>query len=137
MQIDGQKPVLIVDSYKAMVVAIRNMMIQMGYQHVIDAPDGSRALQVLREYDGKIGLIISESDLEPMSGLQLLREVRADDRMKDIPFLMTTATPSVETIVGAKKSGVSSIIAKPFSTKDLKMRVLSVMTNAVAAKIAS
>ena len=90
-----------------------------------DAIDGSSALQKLRER--KFGLIISDWNMEPMTGIQLLKEVRADDNLKKIPFIMITAESKTENVIADKDAGVSNYIVKPFNAETLKGKMESVL----------
>ena len=104
MAVDKNMPVLIVDDYKTMLRIVRNLLRQLGFVNIDEATDGSMALQMLRE--GNYGLVISDWNMEPMTGLQLLREVRSDDRLKPLPFIMVTAESKSENVVAAKQAGV-------------------------------
>ncbi|MGE5478061.1 MAG: response regulator [Bacteroidales bacterium] len=117
--------VLIVDDYKTMLRIIRNLLKQLGFNNVDEATDGSMALQMLRV--GNYGLIISDWNMEPMTGLQLLREVRADAKLKSIPFIMVTAESKSENVIAAKEAGVSNYIVKPFNAETLKTKMVSVL----------
>ena len=123
--VDKNIPVLIVDDYKTMLRIIRNLLKQLGFDNVDEATDGSTALQKLR--DRSFGLIISDWNMEPMSGLQLLEEVRADTKLKDLPFIMITAESKSENVVAAKEAGVSNYIVKPFNAATLKGKLASVL----------
>ena len=125
--IDMNMPVLIVDDYKTMLRIIRNLLKQLGFHNVDEATDGAAALQKLRDKD--YGLIISDWNMEPMSGLQLLEEVRADGRLKELPFIMITAESKTENVVAAKQAGVSNYIVKPFNAATLKTKLTSVIGN--------
>ncbi len=119
--------ILIVDDYKTMLRIIRNLLKQLGFMNVEDAIDGSSALQKLRDSD--YDLIISDWNMEPMSGLQLLKEVRADVKMKEIPFIMITAESKSENVIAAKEAGVSNYIVKPFNAATLKGKLTTVLGN--------
>jgi two-component system chemotaxis response regulator CheY len=125
MTVDKNINVLIVDDYKTMLRIVRNLLKQLGFNNVDEATDGSMALQMLRV--GTYGLIISDWNMEPMTGLQLLREVRADPRVKDIPFIMVTAESKSENVIAAKEAGVSNYIVKPFNAETLKGKMASVL----------
>ena len=125
MAVDKNMNVLIVDDYKTMLRIIRNLLKQLDFNNVDEATDGSMALQMLRV--GNYGLIISDWNMEPMTGLQLLREVRADAKLKSIPFIMVTAESKSENVIAAKEAGVSNYIVKPFNAETLKTKMSSVL----------
>jgi len=125
MAVDMNMSILIVDDYKTMLRILRNLLRQLGFSNVDEAIDGSSALQKIRQSD--FGLIISDWNMEPMTGLQLLREVRADDAHKHIPFIMVTAESKSENVIAAKEAGVSNYIVKPFNAETLKSKMTSVL----------
>jgi two-component system, chemotaxis family, chemotaxis protein CheY len=118
-------PVLVVDDYNTMRRIIRNLLTQIGFATVEEATDGSEALSKLR--DRNYGLVISDWNMEPMTGLQLLQEVRADNRLKTLPFIMITAESKTENVIEAKKAGVNNYIVKPFNADTLKKKIESVL----------
>ncbi len=120
-------PILIVDDYKTMLRIIRNLLKQLGFNNVDEAADGATALQKLRQKDYL--LIISDWNMEPMTGLQLLKEVRTDNKLKAIPFIMITAESKTENVVAAKEAGVSNYIVKPFNAATLKQKLSTVIGN--------
>jgi len=120
-------PVLVVDDYKTMVRIIRNLLKQLGFENVEDAADGQEALQKMRDADQKFGLVISDWNMEPMTGYELLREVRADDSLKPTPFIMVTAESKTENVVAAKRAGVNNYIVKPFNAATLKSKIAAVI----------
>ena len=125
MAVDKNMPILIVDDYKTMLRIIRNLLKQLDFLNVEEAIDGSSALQTLRE--GSFGLIISDWNMEPMTGIPLLKEVRADDNLRKIPFIMITAESKTENVVVAKEAGVSNYIVKPFNAATLKSKLVGVL----------
>ncbi len=125
MAVNKDMPVLIVDDYKTMLRIIRNLLKQIGFHNVDEASDGAEALRKLREKD--YGLIISDWNMEPMTGLQLLKEVRADEKTKSVPFIMITAESKTENVIAAKQAGVSNYIVKPFNAATLKSKLTSVL----------
>ncbi len=125
--VDKNMPILIVDDYKTMLRIIRNLLKQLGFNNVDEAIDGSSALQKLREKE--CALIISDWNMEPMSGLQLLKEVRADVELKELPFIMITAESKSEDVITAKEAGVSNYIVKPFNAAALKGKLTTVLGN--------
>jgi len=125
MAVDYNMPILIVDDYRTMLKIIRNLLKQLGFTNVEAATDGSEALGKLRE--GEFDLVISDWNMEPMTGLQLLKEVRADDRLRAVPFIIITAESKIENVVAAKEAGVSNYIVKPFNAATLKAKLTSVL----------
>jgi len=125
--VDKNMSILIVDDYKTMLRIIRNLLKQLGFANVDEATDGSQALQKLR--DKPFNLVISDWNMEPMSGLQLLKEVRADGKLKDVPFIMITAESKSENVIAAKQAGVSNYIVKPFNAATLKGKLTAVLGN--------
>src|SRR3979411_68033 len=121
MTIDKSMNVLIVDDYKTMLRIIRNLLEQIEFNNVEEASDGAEALAKLRT--GNFGLVISDWNMAPMTGLQLLQEVRADTRLKHVPFIMITAESKTENVVAAKQAGVSNYIVKPFNAETLKGKI--------------
>ncbi len=121
MAVDLNAPVLIVDDYNTMIRIIRNLLKQLGFEHVDDASDGSAALAKMRER--KYGLVISDWNMEPMTGYDLLQEVRSDPILRKTPFIMVTAESKTENVIAAKKAGVSNYIVKPFNAQTLRSKI--------------
>lgn len=125
MAVDKNMNILVVDDYKTMIRIIKNLLNQLGFTNIDEAANGSMALTKLTEKN--FGLIISDWNMEPMSGLELLKKVRADDRYKTIPFIMVTAESKTENVVAAKEAGVNNYIVKPFNAETLKQKLTSVI----------
>jgi two-component system chemotaxis response regulator CheY len=121
MAVDLSMPILVVDDYQTMIRIIRNLLKQLGFDDVDDASDGSAALSKLKEK--KYGLVISDWNMEPMTGYELLKEVRADDHLRTTPFIMVTAESKTENVIAAKKAGVNNYIVKPFNAQTLKSKI--------------
>ena len=121
MAVDLSMRVLVVDDYKTMIRIIRNLLKQLGFVNVDDASDGSAALNMMRAKD--YGLVISDWNMEPMTGYELLREVRADDTLSRTPFIMVTAESKTDNVIAAKKAGVNNYIVKPFNAATLKSKI--------------
>jgi len=124
MAVNLSMPVLVVDDYTTMVRIIRNLLKQLGFQDVDDASDGASALAKMRAK--KYGLVISDWNMEPMTGYELLKEVRADPALGQIPFIMVTAESKTENVIAAKKAGVNNYIVKPFNAQTLQHKIESV-----------
>lgn len=116
--------VLVVDDYATMRRIIRNLLTQIGITYVEEASDGISALQRLRE--SKYNLVISDENMEPMTGLQLLKEIRNDSKLQGTLFIMVTAESSTGNVIAAKQAGVSNYLVKPFNAETLKKKIESV-----------
>ncbi len=123
--VDMNINILIVDDYKTMLRIIRSLLSQIGFNNVDEATDGSAALAKLKEK--KYELIISDWNMEPVTGLELLKNVRADETLKNIPFIMVTAESKTDNVIAAKEEGVSNYIVKPFNAETLKAKLMSVL----------
>ena len=126
MAVDYAMPVLVVDDYNTMVRIIRNLLRQLGFQDVDDASDGSAALSKME--GKKYGLVISDWNMEPMTGYELLKQVRANPQMAETPFIMITAESKTENVVAAKQAGANNYIIKPFNAETLKHKIEAVFT---------
>ena len=126
MAVEKEMNILIVDDYKTMLRIVTNLLRQLGFNNVSEATDGAAALTKLRE-DTKFGLIISDWNMEPMTGLQLLKEVRSDDSLKHTPFIMITAESKTENVIAAKEAGVNNYIVKPFNAETLRGKMSAVI----------
>jgi two-component system chemotaxis response regulator CheY len=124
MSVDLSMPVLVVDDYNTMIRIICNLLKQLGYQNIDNANDGATALAKLRA--GRYGLVISDWAMEPMSGYDLLKEVRADEKLAKTPFIMITAESKTENVIAAKRAGVNNYIVKPFNAQTLQNKIAAV-----------
>ncbi|TCZ53670.1 chemotaxis response regulator CheY [Roseicella aquatilis] len=120
--------VLVVDDYKTMTRIIRNLLKQIDFNDTDEAADGNEALAKLR--GGNFGLVISDWNMEPMTGLELLKEIRADAKLRHLPFIMVTAESKTENVVAAKQAGVSNYIVKPFNAETLREKIEKVLAHA-------
>ena len=125
MAVDMQMPILIVDDYKTMLRIIRNLLKQLGFDNVDEATDGQQALSRMKAKP--YGLVISDWNMEPMTGYELLKQVRADDGLKGTPFIMVTAESKTENVIAAKQAGVNNYIVKPFNAETLKTKMRAVL----------
>jgi len=123
--------VLVVDDYSTMRRIIRNLLNQIGYIEVDEAGDGNEALAKLRA--AHYALVISDWNMEPMTGYDLLKRVRADDKLKKTPFIIVTAESKTENLVAAKHAGVDNYIVKPFNAATLQQKIDAVMMPAPLA----
>lgn len=125
MSVDKNMNVLIVDDYKTMLRIIGNLLKQLGFNNVDEATDGSMALEMFKNKN--YGLVISDWNMEPMSGLDLLKQVRTLPANSNVPFVMVTAESKTENVIAAKQAGVSNYIVKPFNAETLKTKLVSVL----------
>ncbi len=128
MLTDKSIKILIVDDYKTMLRIIRNVLRQIGLLNVEEANDGAEAFAMLKQ--GDFGLVISDWNMQPITGLDLLQQVRADDKLCRLPFIMVTAESKIENIVAAKQAGVSNYVVKPFSAETLRSKIDTVFAAA-------
>jgi two-component system chemotaxis response regulator CheY len=124
MAVDLSMPILVVDDYGTMIRIIRNLLKQIGFEDVDDAADGSAALGRLR--DKRYSLVISDWNMAPMTGYELLKEIRQDPGLARTPFIMVTAESKTENVIAAKKAGVNNYIVKPFNAQTLKSKIEAV-----------
>jgi len=127
---DLSMPILIVDDYQTMLRIIRNLLKQIGFENVDEAPNGEVAFEKIKAkpYD----LIISDWNMEPMTGYQLLQKVRAEKDRADIPFIMVTAESKTDNVIAARKAGVNHYIVKPFNANILKAKIDAVFAPVAA-----
>lgn len=127
MALDLSMPVLVVDDYKTMIRIIRNLLKQLGFEDIDDAADGTEALEKMQQR--KYGLVISDWNMEPMTGYELLKQVRSDSSLSKTPFIMVTAESKTENVIAAKKAGVNNYIVKPFNAQTLKGKIEAVFSD--------
>jgi len=125
MPVDKGMSILVVDDYNTMRRIIRNLLKQLGFENVEEAADGTEAFKKLQEKP--FGLVISDWNMEPMTGIDLLKLVRADPKIGNIPFIMVTAESKTENVIVAKQAGVSNYIVKPFNAETLKGKLTAVI----------
>ncbi len=119
--IDRNMRILVVDDFQTMRRIVSTCFEKMGFQHIDEAEDGDVALGKLKQR--KYDFIVSDWNMPNMMGIDLLREVRGDDSLKDIPFLMVTAEGQQENVMAAVKAGVSNYIVKPFNQAILEEKL--------------
>jgi two-component system chemotaxis response regulator CheY len=124
MNLNKNMRVVIVDDYTTMLRILRNLLRQLEIMNVEEANDGDTAFQLLQK--NPPDLVISDWNMVPVTGLDLLRKVRADARLKHIPFIMVTAESKTENVIAAKQAGVSNYIVKPFNADTLRAKIASV-----------
>ena len=124
MAVDLSMPILVVDDYNTMIRIIRNLLKQLGFENIDDASDGASALSKMR--GRRYGLVISDWNMEPMTGYDLLKEIRGDPNLARTPFIMVTAESKTDNVIAAKKAGVNNYIVKPFNAQTLKTKIETV-----------
>ncbi|WP_374513674.1 response regulator [Brevundimonas sp.] len=125
MAVDKSMNVLVVDDYKTMVRIVRGLLEQLGFRNIDEAGDGATALEKIQNTE--YGLILSDWNMAPMTGYELLKAVRADPRTKTTPFVMITAEAKTENVVAARQAGVNNYIIKPFTLAVLKQKLTTVL----------
>ena len=118
--------VLVVDDYATMRRIMKNQLAQIGFSNVVEAADGEEAWQVLKSQH--VDLVVSDWNMKPVTGYELLRRMRAEAETKGTPFIMVTAEARPQNVVAAKKAGVSQYIIKPFTAETLKAKIASIST---------
>jgi two-component system, chemotaxis family, chemotaxis protein CheY len=121
MAIHHSTSILIVDDSGAMRSVVRKLLTQLGFSNLDEASDGEAALAKIS--DKYFGLVISDWNMEPMSGKALLEQVRANKKHANLPFIMMTADTSIDKILQAKTAGVTCFIKKPFHAQDLQAKI--------------
>jgi len=121
---DLNMKVLIVDDFASMRKIVGNILKHIGFKNIIEADDGKSALKVLKK--GKVDLILSDWNMPEMPGIDLLKAVRSDGELKDIPFVMVTAEAHKDSIVEAVKAGVSGYVVKPFTAETISDKLTKV-----------
>ena len=121
MGFDTSIKVLVVDDFATMRRIVKGVLKQLGFNDIIEAEDGIMAMKELQKE--KIGLIVSDWNMPNMTGLHLLKAVRADAKLKDTPFLMVTAEGQKENVVQAVQAGVSNYIVKPFTPETFSAKL--------------
>ncbi len=121
MALDLSMKLLVVDDFSTMRRIIKNILKQIGFTNVDEAENGQVALSKL--LDGNYDFVVSDWNMPEMSGIELLKSVRANEKIKDLPFLMVTAEAKKENVVEAVKAGVNNYIVKPFTAEVLQEKI--------------
>ncbi|HHQ42252.1 MAG TPA: chemotaxis protein CheY [Chromatiales bacterium] len=118
---DKNMKILIVDDFSTMRRIIKNLLRELGFNNTHEADDGSTALPMLQ--NGDFDFLITDWNMPGMTGLDLLKAVRADAKLKDLPVLMVTAEAKRDQIIEAAQAGVNGYIVKPFTAQTLKEKI--------------
>jgi len=121
MNLDFKMKVLVVDDFSTMRRIVKNLLKQIGFESIDEAEDGAQALTKLKACD--YGLIVSDWNMPNMDGLSMLKKIREDDELKDIPILMVTVESEKEKVITARQAGVNNYIVKPFTGEVLKEKI--------------
>ena len=113
--------ILIVDDFSTMRRIIKNLLRDLGFTNTAEADDGTTALPMLQS--GSFDFLVTDWNMPGMSGIDLLRAVRADDRLKQLPVLMVTAEAKRDQIIEAAQAGVNGYVVKPFTAQALKEKI--------------
>jgi two-component system chemotaxis response regulator CheY len=135
MAVDASMSILVVDDYNTMIRIIRNLLKQLGFTNVDDANDGTSALAKMREKP--YSLVISDWNMTPMTGYDLLREIRADPVLNATRFIMITAESKTDNVIAAKRAGVDNYIVKPFNAQTLHHKIQAVFPDAPVPPLAA
>lgn len=125
MPVDKSMNVLVVDDYKSMTRIIRDMLAQLGFTNIDEALSGPSAMDLMASKP--YGLVLSDWNMAPMTGLELLKHVRAGEKTAKTPFLMVTAEAKAENVVAARQAGVNNYVIKPFTLAVLRQKITSVL----------
>jgi two-component system chemotaxis response regulator CheY len=127
MTVSKDLSILIVDDYKTMLRIVRSLLNQLGFRNIDEATDGETALTMIKARPGGYGLVISDWNMQPVTGLDLLKSVRANPDTANMPFVMVTAEARSENVVAARQAGVNNYIIKPFTQAVLKQKLTAVL----------
>ncbi len=120
-EVNLKMKVLVVDDFTTMRKIVRNILKQIGFTNIIEADDGTTALSIIKE--DKIDFVITDWNMPNMSGFELLKNIRAEERAKDTPVLMVTAEGLADNVVNAVRAGVDNYIVKPFTAETVQQKI--------------
>lgn len=124
--------ILIVDDFSTMRRIIKNLLRDLGFTNTSEADDGSSALPMLQ--NGSFDFLVTDWNMPGMTGIDLLKAVRADDKLKNLPILMVTAEAKRDQIIEAAQAGVNGYVVKPFTAAVLKEKIEKIFERVDAAK---
>jgi two-component system chemotaxis response regulator CheY len=130
--LDKNMKILIVDDFSTMRRIIKNLLRDLGFTNTVEADDGTTALPILQA--GSIDFLVTDWNMPGMTGIELLRAVRADDKLKTIPVLMVTAEAKRDQIIAAAQAGVNGYVVKPFTAVALKEKIEKIFERIDATK---
>ncbi|KJZ16342.1 MAG: chemotaxis response regulator CheY [Marinomonas sp.] len=129
---DKNMKILIVDDFSTMRRIIKNLLRDLGFTNTVEADDGTTALPILQT--GTIDFLVTDWNMPGMTGIELLRSVRADEKLKTIPVLMVTAEAKRDQIIAAAQAGVNGYVVKPFTAVALKEKIEKIFERIDAGK---
>ncbi len=121
MAADQNMKILVVDDFSTMRRIVRNILKQLGFTNIEDAEDGDVALEKLK--DNEFDFVITDWNMPNMTGLDLLKNIRSDDKLKDLKVLLVTAEAEKENVVQAAQAGVNDYVVKPFTADVLQQKI--------------
>ncbi|MGC1955698.1 MAG: chemotaxis response regulator CheY [Gammaproteobacteria bacterium] len=128
---DTRIKILVVDDFSTMRRIIKNLLRDIGFGNISEADDGLTALPVLK--GGDFDLLITDWNMPGMTGLELLKAIRADPKLRPLPVLMVTAEAKREQIIEAAQAGVNGYIVKPFTAQTLKEKLDKIFERAASS----
>ncbi|MBI4848398.1 MAG: chemotaxis response regulator CheY [Nitrospirae bacterium] len=129
---DLKMKILVVDDFSTMRRIVKNLLRQLGYENIEEAEDGAQAYSKLK--NGGYGFVVSDWNMPNMDGLEMLKKVRSDPELKDLPILMVTAEAEKEKVITAIQAGVNNYIVKPFTGEILKEKMDKILERLQATK---
>ncbi len=129
---DKNMQILVVDDFSTMRRIVKNVLRELGFNNMKEAEDGAPALQILKT--SKIDFVVTDWNMPGMTGLELLKAIRADEKLKTLPVLMVTAEAKREQIIEAAQAGVNGYVVKPFTAQTLKVKMEKVFERINASK---
>ncbi|MBI5849250.1 MAG: chemotaxis response regulator CheY [Nitrospirae bacterium] len=118
---DAKMKFLVVDDFSTMRRIVKNILKQLGYENIDEAEDGAQAFSKLQ--NGEYDFVVSDWNMPNMDGLELLKKIRSDERLKAMPVLMVTAEAEKDKVITAIQAGVNNYIVKPFTAEVLKEKM--------------
>jgi two-component system chemotaxis response regulator CheY len=118
-------PVLVVDDYRTVIRIMRNLLKQAGFSEIDEASNGEEALAKMRER--RYGLVISDTDMSPVGGLELVERAKSDEALKDTPIILVSGEAAPDNVVKARAAGAAAYVLKPFDSQTLKARIASAL----------
>lgn len=118
---DLNMKILVVDDFSTMRKIVKNVLKQLGYNNIEEAEDGAQAYLKLKS--NKLHFVVSDWNMPNMDGLDMLKKIRSDPELKELPVLMVTAEAEKDKVIAAIKAGVNNYIVKPFTAETLKQKM--------------